>query len=106
MTMENPDPNQQRQQGRCFTCNWQGHIAKNCSNKPKQKPKTPPTKARQAEAEDSDTESNVSSVHSASAKATVKWDKDLFYQMVAVAPEEDKVEVVQRAAAIKGEEGF
>ena len=35
------DPETQHQQGCCFTCNQQGHIAKNCPNKPKQKPKTP-----------------------------------------------------------------
>ena len=104
--MEKPDPDDQRQQGHCFTCNWQGHIVQNCPSKPKQKPKTPPAKVRQAEAKDSNTESDASSVHGTLAKATVKWNKDLFYQMVTVAPKEDKVEAVRRAAAIEGEEGF
>ena len=81
-------------------------MARNCSKKPKEKKPTPPTKGRKAKAKDSDSESNsdVESVHGASA--TVKWDKDVFWQMVAVAPEEDKVEAVRRAAVIEGEEGF
>ena len=28
------DPDKQRQDGRCFTCNKQGHLAKNCPDKP------------------------------------------------------------------------
>ena len=100
------DPETQRKEGRCFTCNLQGHIACNCSKKPKEKKQTPPTKGRKAKAGDSDSESEseVASVHGASA--TVKWDKDLFWQMVAVAPEEDRVEAVRKAAATEGEEGF
>ena len=102
INMENPET--QHKEGCCFTCNQQGHIACNCPNKPKTKKPTPSTKGRQAKAEDSNTESEASSIHGASAN--VKWDKDLFYQMVAIAPKEDKVEVVRRAAAIEGEEGF
>ena len=100
------DPETQRKEGRCFTCNLQGHVAHNCPKKPKEKKQTPPTKGRKAKAEDSDSksESDVASVHGASA--TVKWDKDLFWQMVAVAPKEDRVEAVRRAAATEGEEGF
>ena len=81
-------------------------MACNCPKKPKEKKQTPPTKGRKAKAEDSDSksESDAESVHGASA--TVKWDKDLFWQMVAVAPEEDRVEAVRRAAATEGEEGF
>ena len=98
------DPETQHKEGCCFTCNKQGHLACNCPQKPKEKKQTPPTKGRQAKAEDSGSKSEAESVHGASA--TVKCDKDLFYQMVAVAPKEDKVEVVRRAAAIEGEEGF
>ena len=61
------DPETQRQQGHCFTCNWQGHVARNCPKKPKEQKQTPPTKGRKAKAEDSDsdsdTESNNSSIH-------------------------------------------
>ena len=88
------DPETQRKEGCCFTCNQQGHLACNCPKKPKEKKQTPPTKGRQAEAEDSESESEAESVHGASA--TVKWDKDLFWQMVTVAPEEDRVEAVRR----------
>ena len=96
------DPETQHKEGCCFTCNLQGHLACNCPKKPKEKKQTPLTKGRKAEAEDS--KSNAESVHGASA--TVKWDKDLFWQMVTVAPEEDRVEAVRRAAATEGEEGF
>ena len=98
------DPETQRQQGRCFTCNRQGHLARNCPKKPKEKKQTPPTKGRKAKAEDSnsDTESDNSSIHGASA--TVKWDKDKFLKLAKVAPEEDKVELIKWAA--DGEEGF
>ena len=101
-TME--DPETQCKEGCCFTCNQQGHLARNCPKKPKEKKQTPLTKGRQAEAEDSGSESEAESVHGASA--TIKWDKDLFWQMVAVAPKEDRVEAVRRAAATEGEEGF
>ena len=79
-------------------------MACDCPKKPKKKKQTPPTKGRKAKAEDSESESDAESVHGASA--TIKWDKNLFWQMVAVAPEEDRVEAVRRAAATEGEEGF
>ena len=94
----------QHKEGRCFTCNLQGHLARNCPKKPKEKKQTPPTKGRKAKAEDSNSESDAESVHGAST--TVKWDKDLFWQMVAVTPKEDRVEAVRRAAATESEEGF
>ena len=94
------DPETQRKEGRCFTCNQQGHLAHNCPKKPKEKKQTPPTKGRKAKAEDSKSKSDDESVHGASA--TVKWDKDLFWQMAASAPEEDKVEIVRRAAMDEG----
>ena len=43
-TME--DPETQCKEGRCFTCNQQGHLAHNCPKKPKEKKQTPPTKGR------------------------------------------------------------
>ena len=84
------DPGTQHKEGCCFTCNKQGHLAHNCPQKPKEKRQTPPLKGRQAEAEDSRSrsKSKAESIHSTSA--TVKWDKDLFYQMVAVTPEDLK----------------
>ena len=96
------DPEKQRKEGRCYTCNQQGHLARNCPKKPKEKKQTPPAKGRQAEAEDSASESEDESVHSASTN--IKWDKNLFWQMAEAAPEEDKVEIVRRAAS--GEEDF
>ena len=48
------DPVKQCQEGRCFTCNKQGHLARNCPDKPsKDKGKV---KARTAETEVSDDE--------------------------------------------------
>ena len=51
------DPEIQRKEGRCFTCNRQGHIARDCPQKPKEKPKEK-SKARQAETEDSQDETS------------------------------------------------
>ena len=46
------DPDKQQQEGRCFTCNKQGHLARNCPYKPwKEKGKV---KARSTETDDKD----------------------------------------------------
>ena len=47
------DVDQQRAEGHCFTCNKQGHISRNCPDKPADKTNKPPfqkkkTKAHQA----------------------------------------------------------
>jgi hypothetical protein len=52
-TTEKPDTETQRKEGRCFSCNQQGHLSKNCPNKEGQKRKTP-IKGRVAETEASD----------------------------------------------------
>jgi hypothetical protein len=52
-TTEKPDTETQRKEGRCFSCNQQGHLSKNCPNKEGQKRKAP-IKGRTAETEASD----------------------------------------------------
>src|ERR1700761_3521392 len=71
------DPETQRKQGRCFTCNKQGHLARNCPQKQKEKKAaTPSTKGRKTQtAKDSDNESEASSVHGAAA---IEWDGEKF----------------------------
>jgi hypothetical protein len=51
------DPEKQRKEGRCYTCNLQGHISKNCPKKADQKPREK-AKARQAETEESQDETS------------------------------------------------
>ena len=96
------DPEEQRKQGRCFQCNKQGHIARNCPDKPKEKKALPPvTRGRKVEIEDaSDDESDTSSVHGAKA---VAWDKDEFLRLARAAPLEEKINMVREAGT---EEGF
>ena len=51
------DAERQRKEGRCFTCDKQGHISKNCPDKKKAQV----SKGRQAELESSDSESEAES---------------------------------------------
>ena len=50
------DPDKQRQEGRCFTCNKQGHLARNCPDKPTKTSDKGKVKARTAETEPLDSE--------------------------------------------------
>ena len=80
------DPDKQRQEGRCFTCNKQGHLAKNCLNKPwKDKGKV---KARTAETDDGDSD-NI---------ATLEDEVDIIYKQARAMKEESKIRFVQMAA--------
>ena len=56
------DPETQRREGRCFTCNKQGHLSKNCPNKTPPKQDKGKVKARIAETEtDADDEASSQS---------------------------------------------
>jgi hypothetical protein len=48
----------QRKEGRCFTCGKQGHIARVCPDKDKDKKGKAPVKSRKAQTEDSGAEGN------------------------------------------------
>ena len=87
------DAEKQRKEGRCFTCDKQGHISRNCPDK---KPKQ--VKARKAETEDSNEESV--------AKSSDDPDPDTFIRMGQSMKEEDKIKILRMAVrAERGEEG-
>ena len=48
------DPEMQRKEGHCFTCNKQGHLAQNCPDKPAKKLDKGKVKAHTAETEATD----------------------------------------------------
>jgi hypothetical protein len=93
------DTEKQRAEGRCFTCNKQGHIARNCPDK-KDKPKMPnkpKAQARKVETEvsgsDADSEPEVD-------------DPNSFIKCIRALKEGHKLEIMRMAiAADKGEEG-
>ena len=85
------DPDKQRQEGRCFTCNKQGHLAKNCPDKPwKDKGKV---KARTAETETGESD----------YIATLDDEAAILYQQARAMKEESKIRFVQMA--IEAEQG-
>lgn len=57
-TKPNEDPETQRKEGRCFTCNKQGHLARNCPARPRPSDQGK-AKARSAEAEASEAETDL-----------------------------------------------
>ena len=80
------DPDKQRQEGRCFTCNKQGHLAKNCPDKPwKDKGKV---KAHTAKTDDRDSDDIV----------TLEDEATILYKQARAMKEESKIRFVQMAA--------
>ena len=81
------DTDKQRKEGRCFHCNKQGHISRNCPKKKKEE-----TKARKAETENSDQESDAESANEAE-------DTKSFGNAIALLrktmTEEEKMEFIQ-----------
>ena len=88
------DPARQHQEGRCFTCNKQGHLAKNCPNKPwKDKGKV---KARTAETDTGDSDDI----------ATPEDEANILYRQARAMKEESKIRFIQMAIKVdQGEEG-
>ena len=88
------DPDKQHQEGRCFTCNKQGHLAKNCPNKPwKDKGKV---KARSTETDDRDSDDIV----------TLEDEATILYKQARAMKEESKIKFIHMAAeAEQGTEG-
>ena len=82
------------QEGCCFTCNKQGHLAKNCPDKPwRDKGKV---KARTAETDTGDSDDI----------ATPEDEADILYRQERAMKEESKMRFVQMAIkADQGEEG-
>jgi hypothetical protein len=93
------DTKKQHTEGRCFPCNKQGHIARNCPDK-KDKPKMPnKPKAQACKVETEVSGSDADSEPEAD-------DPDSFIKRTRALKEDHKLEVMCMAiAADKGEEG-
>jgi hypothetical protein len=85
------DPETQRKEGRCFTCNKQGHLARNCPDKPTKKRKT---KARTAEVMDSETITET---------PTEEMDPETYVRLGKSLNKEDKLTILKMA--IEAERG-
>jgi hypothetical protein len=86
----------QQKEGRCFTCNKQGHISRNCPDK-KKKDKAP-VKACKAETEDSGAEGD--------GKKSDKEEPispEAFVHLGKTMKEKDKIAIIK--AAIEAEQG-
>ena len=85
-----PNKDNQHKEGRCYTCNKQGHLARNCPNKPKQ----PPAKAKSTKIEE---ESDDETIYQHGGKVmAANWDS---YMRAGVdLPEEDKLIIIWKAA--------
>ena len=93
------DPETQRREGRCFTCNKQGHLAQNCPDKPAKTSDKGKVKARIAETEpiDSGDEAEPQTTEE-KAKAVIRLGKSM--------KEEEKIDFLMRVIeADKGAEG-
>ena len=88
------DPDKQRQEGCCFTCNKQGHLARNCPDKPwKDKGKV---KARSAKTDDRDSDDI----------ATLYDEADILYKQAWAMKEESKIRFIQKAAEVEQGDGL
>ena len=89
----------QRKEGRCFTCNKQGHISKNCPDKLKKKDKAP-VKVRKAETEDSGAEG-----YGESSDKEKSISPDAYIRMGRGLKEKDKIAIVKMAINVKQGKG-
>ena len=88
----------QHREGRCFTCNKQGHLSKNCPDKEKKKPKgKAPAKACIAETEDDSAEEE-----SSKEESDDDW-AETFIKKARAGPEKGKLQILQKA--IKAQQG-
>jgi hypothetical protein len=86
----------QRKEGRCFTCNKQGHISRNCPDK-KKKDKAL-VKARKAETEDSGAEGDGEK-----SEEEEPISPEAFVRLGKTMKEKDKIAIIK--AAIEAEQG-
>jgi hypothetical protein len=86
----------QQKEGRCFTCNKQGHISRNCPDK-KKKDKAP-VKARKAETEDSGAEGDGEK-----SEEEEPISPEAFVCLGKTMKEKDKIAIIK--AAIEAEQG-
>ena len=93
------DTDKQRKEGHCFHCDKQGHISRNCPKKKKEE-----TKARKAETENSDQESDAESIDEAEDKnEDIKTFSNAVALLRKTMTEEEKMELFREM--IKDEEG-
>jgi hypothetical protein len=86
------DTQKQRAEGRCFTCNKQGHIAYNCPDK---KNKKVQAKAKKAETSDQDSDSET--------EDPKPMDLDTYVRLGKSLPEDTKIAIIRKA--IEAEQG-
>ena len=92
------DPETQRREGRCFTCNKQGHLARNCPDKPAKMSDKGKVKACIAETEPIDSENEAEPQDEDKAKTVVRLARSM--------KEEEKIDFLMRVIeADKGAEG-
>jgi hypothetical protein len=101
-----PDPDTQRKEGRCFHCNRQGHVSRNCPDKSdssSEKKKTP-SKGRAAKAKTS-TSSAPSSDADVSSSEEEESDRnvDSFLRRAKALKMNDQLHILQMA--IEAERG-
>ena len=92
------DPETQRREGHCFTCNKQGHLARNCPDKATKNSDKGKVKARIAETEPIDSENKAEPLEEDKAKTVVRLARSM--------KEEEKIDFLMRVIeADKGAEG-
>ena len=93
------DPETQHREGCCFTCNKQGHLAQNCSDKPAKTSDKGKVKARTAESEPMDSEDKAK-------PQTIEEKVRAVIQLGRSMKEEEKIDFLMRVIkADKGAEG-
>ena len=92
------DPETQRREGCCFTCNKQGHLSRNCPDKSAKTSERGKVKARNAETKPVDSESEAEPQDEDKAKTFVRLARSM--------KEEEKIDFLMRVIeADKGAEG-
>ena len=92
------DPETQRREGRCFTCNKQGHLSRNCPNKAAKTSDKGKVKARIAETEPVISEDE--------AEPQIEDKAKTFVRLARSMKEEEKIDFLMRVIeADKGAEG-
>jgi hypothetical protein len=100
------DPDTQRKEGRCFHCNRQGHVSRNCPDKSdsSSKKKKTPSKGRAAKAKTS-TSSAASSDADVSSSEEEESDQEMdsFLRRAKALKTKDQLHILQMA--IEAERG-
>ena len=92
-TTTEDDAEKCQKEGQCFTCNKQGHIARNCPDKKKK----PQVKARKAETEDSGAEGDESDI----GDTTKSISAEEYVRLGETLKEEDKITIIHCAIIVE-----